>query len=326
MSRRRSSDIDGVMVVDKPKGPTSHDVVAMVRRALGTRSVGHAGTLDPMATGVLVVAVGEGTKLVRWLTADDKRYRATVQLGAETDTLDAEGEVVVRAPVPPLSVESVREVAAGFLGRQRQRVPAFSAVKVDGRTLHERARRGEAVEAPEREVVVHRLAIGSVADDRVELEVEAAKGFYVRSLGRDLARALGTRGHLVALRRLASGAFTLEGALAGEVLQSAARGDEDARAEVRAGVRTLAEACRGMPRVILDAQGVEHAHHGRPIDLRFGEVLDPLEEGAEPVALLDRSGALVAIGSFSGELRVRRGVRPRGGTEALPASDTERIS
>jgi tRNA pseudouridine55 synthase len=312
--RRRNADVHGVLAVDKPRGPTSHDVVARVRKALGTRAVGHAGTLDPMATGVLVVAVGEGTKLVRWLTADDKVYRATVALGAETDTLDADGEVVERAPVPPeLDRGRAAAVAARFVGTQRQRPPAFSAIKVDGRALHERARRGEEVEVPEREVTVRRLEILAVERDadgaRVELEVEAAKGFYVRSLGRDLARALGTRGHLTALRRLRSGAFGLEGAVSGALLERAAAGDEPAKAELRASLRPLAAACEGMPRVTLDARGVEDARHGRPI--RASAVA--LEEGAEPVALLDPEGRLVAVGKRErGRLRVVRGVRTRG--------------
>ncbi|MCZ7683091.1 MAG: tRNA pseudouridine(55) synthase TruB, partial [Sandaracinaceae bacterium] len=217
-----------------------------MRRALGTRAVGHAGTLDPMATGVLVVAVGEGTKLVRWLTSDDKAYRATVALGAETDTLDAEGTVVERAAVPALSVERVRDAARAFTGTFLQRAPAFSAIKVGGRPLHERARRGEAVEPPEREVTVHRLEVIEASADRVELELEVSKGFYVRSLARDLARSLGTRGHLGALRRLRSGAFDLRGALAGEVLERAAAGDEEARSAVRESLRGLGDACAGM--------------------------------------------------------------------------------
>ncbi len=298
-----------MLVFDKPRGPTSHDVVAMVRRALGTRAVGHAGTLDPMATGVLVVAVGEGTKLVRWLTADDKRYRASVLLGAETNTYDAEGEIVARAPVPPLELDDVRSIAARFVGPIRQRPPAFSAIKVDGRPLHERARKGEAVEAPERHVVVHRLDILSVAEGRIELEVEASKGFYVRSLGRDLAVALGTLGHLVALRRLESGAFGLDGALDGEVLARAARGEEDARAEVHAKLRPLADACAGMPRVALSARGVENARHGRPIDLEDARSLDEVASDAGPIALLDGEGALVAIGARAGDrIRVQRGI------------------
>lgn len=305
----RQSDVHGVLVVDKPRGPTSHDVVAMVRRALGTRAVGHAGTLDPMATGVLVVAVGEGTKLVRWLTADDKAYRATLELGVETDTLDADGVEVERLPVPTgLTQADVERAARGFIGRIAQRAPAYSAIKVGGQALHERARRGEVVEPPERDVTLHTIRVLAVEGPRVELEMEASKGFYVRSLARDLARALGTRGHLIGLRRLRSGAFGLEAAVQGEPLARAARGDEDARSEVRGAVQSLADACVAMPRVTLAARGVEDARHGRPVDLRG---VEPLPPDAEPVALLDEAGALVAIAAVrDGRARVLRGLRP----------------
>ncbi|MEQ8458827.1 MAG: tRNA pseudouridine(55) synthase TruB [Sandaracinaceae bacterium] len=313
MGRKRKGDVHGVLVVDKPRGPTSHDVVAWARRALGTPAVGHAGTLDPMATGVLVLGVGEGTKLLRWLTVDDKEYRATVALGAETDSLDADGEIVERAPVPALDLEAVREVARRFEGTITQRPPIYSAIKVDGEPLHARARRGEDVEAPTREVTVRRLEIFSVNADALELEVEASKGFYVRSLGGDLARALDTRGHLVALRRLRSGGFVLADAVDGETLRRAAERDapdEAARAEVRAGLLDLAAACRDMPRVSLDARGETDAAHGRAISLRHAEGAESIAEGVEPVALLDASGNLCAIGRRTDrDVRVVRGVR-----------------
>ena len=305
MARRNDADVHGVLVVDKPRGPTSHDVVALARRALGTRAVGHAGTLDPMATGVLVVAVGEATKLVRWLTEDAKSYRATVTLGAETDTLDAEGRIVERAAVPSDLTRARVEAIANerFAGPIRQRPPAFSAIKVGGRSLHERARRGEAVEVPEREVTVHRLDVLAIEGDRLELELDVSKGFYVRSLARDLARALDTRGHLSALRRIRSGAFILEGALDGEVLAAAARGDDAARDRVRSALIEPAGACSGMPRVVLDADGVRDARHGRPI--RTASAVDE-----EPLALLDESGRLVAIGARrEGRIQVLRGLR-----------------
>lgn len=305
--RRRDADVHGVLVVDKPKGPTSHDVVALVRRALGTRAVGHAGTLDPMATGVLVVAVGEGTKLVRWLTEDAKQYRATVALGAETATLDAEGPIVEEAAVPTeLSEAQVRAlVAERFTGTIRQKPPAFSAIKVSGRPLHERARRGEVVEVPEREVTVHRLDVLAVEEGQIHLEMDVSKGFYVRSLARDLARALGTRGHLVALRRTKSGSFTLEDAVDGALLERAAGGDETARQQLSSRLVGLADACRGMPQLVLDATGVSDARHGRPIrGISF-------EEGpSEPLALLDEAGKLVAIGARRGRhIQVLRGLR-----------------
>ena len=305
----------GVLVIDKPRGPTSHDVVARVRRALGTRAVGHAGTLDPMATGVLVVAVGEATKLVRWLTEDAKSYRATVALGAETDTLDAEGRLVEQAPIPAeLTLERARAVVSErFVGAIVQRPPAFSAIKVGGRPLHERARRGEAVEVPEREVTVHRLEVLSLEGGALELSMDVSKGFYVRSLARDLARALETRGHLSALRRTRSGAFELAGALDGGRVWAAAGGDEVAREEVRAALIAPGAACAGMTRVVLDAVGVANARHGRPIAAPDAAPLEQAPNAApleQPIALFDEGGRLVAIGERRGSsIQVVRGLR-----------------
>lgn len=300
---RRPPAVHGVLVVDKPKGPTSHDVVARARKALGTGSIGHAGTLDPMATGVLVLGVGEGTKLLRWLVADDKAYQAAVSLGAETDTLDAEGAVTERAPVPPLDRARVEAVAARFVGTYAQHPPAYSAIKVGGEALYEKARRGETVEVEAREVTVRRLAIESVEADRIALAVECAKGFYVRSLARDLARALETRGHLVALRRTQSGAFTLADAVEMDAIERAASGDEGARVALRARLLPLADACREMPKVVLDARALEDARHGRPVRAEA-------PPGDGPLALVSTDGALVAIAERRGErLQVLRGVR-----------------
>jgi tRNA pseudouridine55 synthase len=223
--------VDGLLVVDKPIGPTSHDVVQWARRVLGTSQVGHTGTLDPMASGVLVLGVGQGTKLMPHLGAEDKRYEATLRLGRGTRTLDAEGEVLERVRVPEgLTLERVREVAATFVGTLSQQAPDVSAIKVGGRALHERVRAGETVDAPFRDVVCHALEVHALSrsDDPegaldVTLALHTGKGYYVRSLGRDLALALGTVGHLVQLRRTRNGAFDVEGALDGALLAGCAR-------------------------------------------------------------------------------------------------------
>ena len=302
---------DGILLVDKPRGPTSHDVVQWARRALGTRAIGHAGTLDPMATGLLVLAVGEGTKLVPYLTADDKRYLATVALGVETDTLDADA----LAPSEPITLERAREAARSFLGAHRQRPPTFSAIKIAGVPMHARARKGERVEAPEREVHVHALLVTRVVEGagraELDLDVTAAKGFYVRSLARDLARALGTRGHLSALRRVRSGPFSVEEAISGDLLRSASR-DPEAALGVRAALRSLRDACRALPEVVLDDRGSQDAFHGRAIDP--SRVVRGCEHaGREAVALIDAAGALIAIGSYAGDvIRVLRGFRGEG--------------
>lgn len=258
------------------------------------------------------MAIGEATKLVRWLTADDKAYRAKLELGVETDTLDAEGAPTERAPVPDgLTAERILEVGRSFLGTHLQRAPAFSAIKVNGQALHQRARRGEQVEAPEREVKLQGLRVEAFEGASVELELEVAKGFYVRSFVRDLARALGTRGHLTALRRVRSGPWGLDESVDGESLARATAGDADARAALRARTIGLARACGEMPRLTLSARGAQDALHGRPIAASsVDHGLTHLNEGAEPLALVDGSGALVAVGGLrQGRVHVIRGFR-----------------
>ncbi len=266
----------GILVVDKPSGCTSHDVVAKVRKALQTRKVGHCGTLDPMATGVLVVAVGQGTKLVPYLTADDKHYEASLRLGVATDSLDADGEVTETASVPPLTQEVVQTVADGFLGPHAQRAPRVSAIKVNGQRLHARARRGESFEAPLRDVVLHSVNVDEVAEDAVRFRLHAAKGFYVRSFGRDLAAKLGTVGHLNALRRTASGAFGLDRSVALEGLTAASL------IPLETAVGWV------MDTVNLAPAQFEDASHGRRVDGLVGEgQVAALYEG-KLVALLER--------------------------------------
>lgn len=204
----------GIVVVDKPGGMTSHDVVARVRRILGTRRVGHGGTLDPMATGVLVIGVGRATRLLGHIAATDKDYRATIRLGSATRTDDSEGEVIAVA-VPLVLAEAteprIRAAAATLVGVIEQRPSSVSAIKVDGRRAHERVRAGEDVELPGRTVRVDRLEIQAVRRtvDAVDLDVEVTcgSGTYVRALARDLGDRLGTGGHLTALRRTRVGTF-----------------------------------------------------------------------------------------------------------------------
>lgn len=300
----------GILVVDKPSGPTSHDVVAHARRAFDTRAVGHAGTLDPMATGVLVLAVGEGTKLVGHLTAQDKEYEATVALGAETDTLDAEGEIVARvAPRPGIDRSTVERAAARFVGTIEQRAPAVSAIKVGGRALHRRVRAGEAVEPPVRRVEVRAIDVLDASSERIALRIACGKGFYVRALARDLARALGTVGHLTALRRTRSGAFDPRNAVDWDVLQRAAGGDEGARAALRSALRTLRDAWGDAPAVELTEPGLADARHGRPV-LPGGVVGGLPEVDGDRVVALLHAGRMVALARRDGDrLRVTRGIR-----------------
>jgi tRNA pseudouridine55 synthase len=196
--------------VDKPEGWTSHDVVAFLRRVLGTRRVGHGGTLDPAATGLLVVLYGRATKLADALHRARKTYLADVALGHETTTDDREGEPTLQAPVPPLDDALVRERLASFIGIREQVPPAFSALHVDGQRAYARARRGETVTLAARRVEIDALELLARSDSALRLRVTCSAGTYVRALARDVGRALGTRAHLAALRREQVGPFSLE--------------------------------------------------------------------------------------------------------------------
>jgi tRNA pseudouridine55 synthase len=314
---REAPRLDGVLVIDKPRGPTSHDAVARLRRALGTSEIGHAGTLDPMATGVLVVCVGEATKLSPWLTAADKAYEATIALGAETDTLDAEGTVTRRADVPLAVLEALERIKSGKVHdhlvravlhekeRTLQVPPAVSAIKKDGVRAYARARKGEAQELAPRAVRAMGIELldGGIDADGgggwLALTCHVAKGYYVRSLARDLAASLGTLGHLSALRRTRSGPFEES-----ESMPLDTPGDELA-ARVIALPRA---ATRALPEVRLTEAGTRDARFGRAVqveDMTGGEGDAP---GA-PLAWLDPEGRLVAVGERTeeGTGRVLRG-------------------
>lgn len=259
----------GLVVVDKPAGMTSHDVVARVRRAAGTRKVGHAGTLDPMATGLLVLGVGRATRLLRYLGDLPKSYEGTGRLGEETDTLDADGEVVRRAPVD-VSLTDVRRACAGLVGEWMQTPPAYSAVKVGGRKLYDAARRGDVLEAPARTIRVDAFEVSGFDGRDVDVRITCSGGTYVRALVADVGRALGCGAHLVRLRRTAIGPFRVE----------------DARPPGEGEPLPLERAVAHLPSVRLDADEARAASHGR--------VLGPA--GIEgPYAVFAPDGALAGI-------------------------------
>ena len=212
----------GLLVVHKPIGPTSHDIVAAVRRGTGERRVGHGGTLDPLAEGVLLLGLGQATRLLEYASNHDKAYRARVMLGVETDTYDAEGEVLAQSADPcgpPLS--EVEEVLDQFRGEIRQTPPAYSALKIDGKAAYKRARAGEAVELAPRYVSIYELRLEAFEPPWVELYVHCSSGTYIRTLAHDIGQALECGAHLARLTRLASGHFTLEEAISWEVLTKA---------------------------------------------------------------------------------------------------------
>ena len=209
---------DGILLVDKAAGETSYDVVRRTKRIAGRKKVGHAGTLDPFSTGLLIVMLGRGTKLMPFLMEGPKRYRAEVLLGVETGTQDPEGRVVEEKAVPELTRDRVEGALERFVGEIEQVPPAFSAVHVEGTRAYKLARKGLDVRMQSRRVVIHAIDLLSVDPPRLSLDVRCSSGTYVRSLARDLGRALGTVGHLAGLRRIASGSFRVEEALASGLL------------------------------------------------------------------------------------------------------------
>lgn len=199
----------GVVNLNKPAGPTSHDVIAAVRRGTGVKRVGHAGTLDPLASGVLLVLVGQATRLSEYLMAHDKRYRATVRFGATTDTLDAGGPPIPGRPVT-FDRAALESALTRFEGNRLQTPPAYSAIKVGGRKAYDLARAGQAVALPPRPVTIHSLALVAWEAPDLVLDVHCTAGTYIRALARDLGEALGTGAYLLRLTRTASGSFRLE--------------------------------------------------------------------------------------------------------------------
>ena len=261
MPRRRRDDADlhGLLNVCKARGFTSHDVVAVVRRALGTRRVGHAGTLDPMAEGVLPVCVGRYTRLADLISDTDKGYYAEIELGVTTTTDDAEGELVERREGPELTTASLEAALAAFRGPIEQVPPAFSAIKIAGRRAYDLARRGDAPLLLARPVTIHRLEVMSLASPRLALLVVCSKGTYVRSLARDLGARLGCGAHLTRLVRLWVGSFRLEDAVSLDEIGRAARSGN-----IEAVVGPADSALRGLPALIVPRRRLTDLGHGRP--------------------------------------------------------------
>ena len=279
MARRRPPAVHGVAVVDKPAGITSHDVVARARRQLGERRIGHAGTLDPDATGVLVLGVGAATRLLRFVGELGKSYTGEVVLGVETSTLDAAGEVTATHDMTGTTLEQVQAGAATLTGALLQVPPMVSAIQVGGRRLHELAREGIEVERAPRPVTVHRFAVAPTDDPLVfAVAVDCSPGTYIRSLAADLGHALGGGAHLRALRRTAVGSFTLDEAVPLDDL------GVDRLLPVAAAVREL-------PAVTVSSALAVAVAHGRVLDRSQFSVAP----GDGPWALLDDDGGVLAV-------------------------------
>ncbi|HET7929165.1 MAG TPA: tRNA pseudouridine(55) synthase TruB [Actinomycetota bacterium] len=276
---------EGLLLVDKPSGMTSHDAVDIVRRSLGTRKVGHAGTLDPMATGLLVLGVGRATRLLRYLGDLPKTYAATGRLGEETDTLDADGEIVRTAAVD-VSLAELRRACASVVGESEQTPPAYSAVKVGGRKLYEAARRGEVLEAPRRPIRVDAFDVVAFDGRDLEARITCSGGTYVRVLIADVGRSLGCGAHLVGLRRTAIGSLRVE----------------EARPPGDGALEPVERAVTHLPSIRLEAEEARAASHGRPL----GPAGIP-----GPYAVLDPEDALVGIYRDRGPMARPEVILPR---------------
>ncbi len=291
----------GFLVVDKPAGWTSHDVVGRVRRLAGTRKVGHAGTLDPMATGILVVGIGPATRLLGFVGGADKDYEATVRLGIATVSDDSEGEVTAQTDASGVSDEAIEEAISGLRGEILQVPSAVSAIKVDGRRSYARVRAGEKVELEPRPVTVSVFRVASITRGEEWLDIEVAvtvsSGTYVRALARDLGIALGVGGHLTALRRTRLASFSVGDAHALEALVEFAEGG------TALPILSLAEVARTiLPNRTVTEQEADELSHGRRI---AREEADGYPDIEHPLALLGPGGHLVALAIAEGEGALR---------------------
>jgi tRNA pseudouridine55 synthase len=285
-SREREEEIknvvSGVLVIDKPVGLTSHDVVQIIRRGTGIRRAGHTGTLDPRASGVLVVLIGPAVRLSEYVSASDKRYQATIHLGSSTDTYDAEGRITASASLSNISEEQFENILQQFVGEIEQVPPPYSAVKVQGRKAYDMAREGEEVSLEPRTIQVYSLDLLEWDPPEVVTDVFCSSGTYVRSLANDLGNALGVGAHLVGLRRTKSGRFTLRDAVPLRRLQESFVAGDWYKFLIPA-----AEALADWPMVELDADQVELIRHGHRV---------PAEPGVQGWARgVSQQGDLVAL-------------------------------
>ncbi|MBX3014346.1 MAG: tRNA pseudouridine(55) synthase TruB [Caldilineaceae bacterium] len=302
--RRRESHYHGLLIVDKPGLPsllpscepsprlyTSHDIVQLVRRWSGQRRIGHTGTLDPMASGVLVLCLGQATRLVEYYQGHDKEYEAEITLGTATDTYDRLGTVVAEGAVPLLNVAMIEAALAPFRGNILQTPPVYSALKQGGESLHHKARRGESVTVEPRPITIHQLELVAFTPPaQLALRVRCSAGTYIRSLAYDVGQALGTWGHLSWLRRTAAGPFSLAEAHSLAALEGAAQAET-----LETYLQPLGY---GLPlaRVVLNDESIKRLGHGQVVTLPqiFGTAVPTLAQG------IDAAGVLVGILAYQG--------------------------
>ncbi len=289
--RKKGLDVHGWLVLDKPEDLTSTDAVSVVRRLFNANKAGHAGTLDPLASGILPIALGEATKTVPWLMEAEKSYSFTVRWGVSTDTQDREGKVIAESDVRP-TPEAVAEALKGFLGEIEQIPPQYSAVKVDGERAYDLARDGQAVELKARQVVLHEARLEGAPDaDHSVIVVRSGKGFYIRALVRDLAARLGAEGHVARLRRTAVGQFDEANAVGLDELKDLVH-----KAAAFEALRPVETALADIPAVAVNGEDAFKLRQGRPIVL-LPHVIEDLKARFRPrtIAGVDASRAAVAL-------------------------------
>jgi len=290
----------GLLLIDKPMGISSHDVVRRVRRRFKTRKVGHAGTLDPLATGVLPVAIGEATKLLQFLLAENKSYRAVMRLGEATDTLDAEGVVLSRHPIPEDIFERLPDVLKAFQGKIDQIPPMYSAIKKDGVPLYKLARAGKTIERESRQVDIERLELLAVDLPDMTIEVDCSKGTDIRTLCDDIGHRLGCGAHITALRRLRTGVYPLQRCLTLEQIET------EADVCLSPAFLSLDEALYEYPRADLIPNAAQRLKNGIPPQV--SELLEPPEYATGSIIRLFSEGHLMAMTRYAPErCKERRG-------------------
>ena len=281
---------DGFLIVNKESGPTSHDVVAMARKKFQTKKIGHAGTLDPMATGVLVLGVGIGTRLLNFIVEGKKSYEATISLGASTTTDDKEGEILSKSPVEDISEIAIRQELEKFRGKILQKPSSVSAIKIEGKSAHERVRAGELVDIPAREVEIYKLDIGEIRRNpsaiEIDISVECSAGTYIRSIARDLGEALKCGGHLIKLNRTEVAPFKI----------SESHAIEDVKMiSISEGISRI------LPSRSLTLDEEREIFYGRPVSKSDSEITAAFRANGEFAALLtnkEQSGKLFSFPSL----------------------------
>jgi tRNA pseudouridine55 synthase len=291
--------VDGVLIIKKEAGWTSHDVVAKVRHLLGGVKVGHAGTLDPAATGVLPLLIGRGTRIAEYLVEWEKEYRAVLRLGESTDTQDATGTVLTRCAMDSVTPEAIHAVVGRFCGPIEQIPPMYSAVKVGGVPLYKSARAGRTIARDARTIVIHVLKVEAIEGRDVTLRIVCSKGTYVRTLCADIGQALGVGGHMLALERRRVGPLTIDQALTLEEVAT-----RHALGRMGEDVLSLDRVLDQLGVAVVDGQTADRVRHGAPVPMarivRWEGAADIERRSHVPVRIHDTDGRLVAIGTYPG--------------------------